>query len=53
MPLQLQTFGAVVAEVTAHPNMDVGVVLGTATAEGLREKVALGFSSGGEGAGGG
>ena len=53
MPLQLHAFGAVVADVTAHPNMDVGVVLGTATAEGLCEMVALGFNSEGEGGGGG
>ena len=53
MPLQLHTFGAVVAEVTAHPNMDVGVDFATGTAEGLSGEVVLGFCAGGEGAGGG
>ena len=55
MPLQPHALGAVVAEVTAHPNIDVGVVLGTgvAPAGGLREMVELGSTSGGEGEGGG
>ena len=55
MPLQPHALGAVVAEVTAHPSMEVGVTLGAgvAPAGGLREMVALGSISGGEGAGGG
>ena len=53
IPLHLHAFGAVVAEVTAHPNMDVGVVFAKGEAEGLGGEVVLEFCAGGEGTDGG
>ena len=53
MPLHAQSFGAVVAEVTAQPNMDVGVVFAGDGAVGWGGGVALALCTGGGGEGGG
>ena len=53
MPLHAQSFGAVVAEVTAHPSRDVGVVFAGNGVAGLGGGVALALGKGGGGDGGG
>ena len=47
MPLQAHCFGVVVADVTAHPSMDVGVrAFAEAKAAGLDVGVALALGCG-------
>ena len=54
MPLQLHALGAIVADVTAHPNREVGVTLGMDEAAewGPLEMEVMGPASGEEGDGG-
>ena len=55
MPLQPHALGAIVADVTAHPNMEVGVSLGAGEAAaggGAARDGGVGASLGGRGEGG-